>query len=110
MPDKKLVPFEVPQDLAGSSLDAVVRAAFGLTWGRARDLVRRGKVAVDGRTATDPVRRVRPGSTVTLDLAARNARTIATDLPKDAIVHVDPHVVVVDKPAGISTVPFDPDG
>ncbi len=108
--DKKLVPFEVPQDLGGASLDAVVRAAFGLTWGRARDLVRRGKVAVDGRTLTDPVRRVRQGSNVSLDLAARNARTIATDLPEGAIVHLDPHVVVVDKPAGISTVPFDPDG
>ena len=108
--DKKLVPFDVPQDLGGSSLDAVVRTAFGLTWGRARDLVRRGKVAVDGRTLTDPVKRVRTGSKVSLDLAARNTRTIATDLPEGAIVYLDPHVVVVDKPAGISTVPFDPEG
>ena len=29
--DKKLVPFDVPQDLGGASLDAVVRTAFGLT-------------------------------------------------------------------------------
>ena len=109
-PDKKLVPFDVPQDLAGASLDAVVRAAFGLTWNRARDLVRRGKVAVDGRTLTDPVKRIRSGSKVSLDLAARNTRTIASDLPEGAIVYLDAHVVVVDKPAGISTVPFDPDG
>ena len=108
--DKKLVPFDVPQDLGGASLDALVRTAFGLTWGRARDLVRRGKVTVDGRTLTDPVRRVRAGSQVSLDLAARNARTVATDLPDGAIVHLDPHVIVVDKPSGISTVPFDPDG
>ncbi len=108
--DKKLVPFDVPQDLGGASLDAVVRTAFGLTWNRARDLVRRGKVAVDGRTLTDPVKRIRSGSTVSLDLAARNTRTIASDLPEGAIVYLDPHVVVVDKPAGISTVPFDPDG
>jgi 23S rRNA pseudouridine1911/1915/1917 synthase len=47
---------------------------------------------------------------VTIDLAARNTRTIATDLPEGALVHVDPHVVVVEKPAGISTVPFDPEG
>jgi len=109
-PDKKLVPFDVPQDLGGASLDAVVRTAFGLTWNRARDLVRRGKVAVDGRTLTDPVKRIRAGSQVSLDLAARNTRTIATDLPEGAIVYLDPHVVVVDKPAGISTVPFDPEG
>ncbi len=108
--EKKLVPFDVPQDLGGASLDAVVRAGFGLTWGRARDLVRRGKVTVDGKTLTDPVRRVRAGSQVSLDLAARNTRTIQTDLPEGAIVYLDPHVVVVDKPAGISTVPFDADG
>jgi 23S rRNA pseudouridine1911/1915/1917 synthase len=109
-PEKNLVPFVVPKDLAQSSLDAVVRTAFGLTWGRARDLVRRGKVAVDGVPSTDPVRRVRAGVTVSLDLAARNARTVATDLPAGAVVHLDPHVVVVLKPAGINTVPFDPEG
>jgi 23S rRNA pseudouridine1911/1915/1917 synthase len=110
MTDKKLVPFAVPQDLSGSPLDAVVRTAFDLSWGRARDLVRRGKVAVDGRTVTEPVRYVRTGQVVSIDLAARNTKTIATDLPEGALVHVDPHIVVVDKPAGISTVPFDPEG
>lgn len=110
MTDKKLVPFAVPQDLAGAALDAAVRAGFDLSWGRARDLVRRGKVAVDGRTVTEPVRYVRAGQVISIDLAARNTRTIATDLPEGALVHVDPHIVVVDKPAGISTVPYDPEG
>ena len=110
MTDKKLVPFVVPQDLAGKPLDAVVRTAFELSWGRARDLVRRGKVSIDGRTITEPVRYVHIGQVVAIDLAARNTRTIATDLPDGAIVHVDPHIVVVDKPAGISTVPYDPEG
>jgi 23S rRNA pseudouridine1911/1915/1917 synthase len=108
--DKKLEPFSVPLDLSGTALDAAVRMAFGLTWGRARDLVRRGKVAIDGRTVTDPVRYVRTGNVVTIDLAARNTRTIASDLPEGAMVHVDPHIVVVDKPAGMSTVPYDPEG
>lgn len=110
MTDKKLVPFAVPQDLAGAALDAVVRAGFGFSWGRARDLVRRGKVAIDGRTVTEPVRYVHVGQVVSIDLAARNARTVATDLPEGALVHVDPHVVVVEKPAGISAVPYDPEG
>jgi len=100
----------VPADLGGCALDAFVRAAFELSWGRARDLVRRGKVAVDGRTITDPVRRVKAGATVTLDLAARSAKNVASDLPEGALVHIDPHVVVVDKPSGIATVPFDPEG
>lgn len=100
----------VPQDLGGAALDAAVRAVFELSWGRARDLVRRGKVSVDGRTATDPTRRVRAGAALAIDLAARRAKTVATDLPEGAIVYVDPHVVVVEKPAGINTVPFDPEG
>ncbi|NVL73345.1 hypothetical protein HWN77_27700, partial [Escherichia coli] len=64
MTEKKLVPFAVPQDLSGAPLDAVVRAGFDLSWGRSRDLVRRGKVAVDGRTVTEPVRYVRMGQVV----------------------------------------------
>ena len=110
MVEKKLEPFALTPDLADSPLDAVVRAGFALSWGRARDLVKRGKVAIDGKTCTEPVRYVRMGSTVTIDLAARNTRTIASDLPEGALVHIDPHVVVVEKPAGISTVPFDPEG
>ncbi len=108
--DKKLEPFLVPQDLSGGMLDAAIRAAYGLTWGRARDLIRRGKVAIDGRTHVDPLKHVHIGQIVTIDLAARNTRTIATDLPDGALVHIDPHVVVVEKPAGISTVPYDPEG
>lgn len=100
----------VPQDLGGAAVDAAVRAVFELSWGRARDLVRRGKVSVDGRTVTDPTRRVRAGAALAIDLAARRAKTVATDLPEGAIVHVDAHVVVVEKPAGINTVPFDPEG
>lgn len=100
----------VPDDLGGAALDACVRQLFGLSWNRARDLVRRGKVAVDGRTTTDPTARVRAGASVGLDLAARDPKREARTLPGGAIVHSDGHVVVVEKPAGISTVPFDPEG
>lgn len=94
----------------GTPLDAAVRAAYGLTWGRARDLVKRGKVAVDGRTITDGLFRVRPGAEVKLDLAARDPRAVESTLPAAAIVHVDAHVVVVDKPSGVATMPYDPTG
>lgn len=96
------------EDLAGASIDAVVRALFSLSWNRARELVQRGKIQVDGQTVTTITKRVRAGAAITLDLAARAPRSEA--LPREAIVHADAHVVVVEKPAGISTVPFDPDG
>lgn len=99
----------IAPELAGTPLDGAVRTLFGVSWGNARDLVRRGKVALDGRTVTDPRTPVRAGARVVLDPAARRLRA-ETELPPSAFVHVDPHVVVVDKPAGVSTVPFDPEG
>lgn len=98
----------ISQDLAGSALDGAVRTLFGLTWGQARDMVRRGKVAVNGKTVTDPLTRVRAGAEVVLDPAAR--RRTGTELPDKTLVHLDPHLVVVEKPAGINTVAFDPEG
>ena len=85
-----------------------MRTLFTLWWGDARTMVRRGKVSVDGRIVTDGRVPVRAGASIALDPAARTPRE--DDLPKGALVHVDAHVVVVEKPAGISTVPFDPDG
>ena len=86
-----------------SPLDGAVRELFGLTWGKARDAVRSGKVRVDGSTVTDPFRPVRPGSTITFDVRARRR---GAGLDPDAVVFSDAHVIVVRKPAGISTVPF----
>jgi len=63
-------------------------------------------VTVDGSIVNDPVARVRDGAAIVLDLTARRQDPLA----KDALVFVDPHVVVVEKPAGVSTVPFDPRG
>ncbi|MCL2778358.1 MAG: RluA family pseudouridine synthase [Polyangiaceae bacterium] len=98
----------ISEELAGSALDAAVRTLFGLTWGRARELVRRGKIAVDGQTITNPITRVRKGATIAFDPAARGP--LPNDLADGALVFADSHLVVVDKPAGVSTVPFDPDG
>lgn len=97
-------------ELGGAALDGAVRALFDLSWGRARELIKRGKVLVDGRVVTLPTARVRAGSGVAVDLAARDPRAAKEELAREAIVYVDAHVVVVDKPSGVATVPFDPDG
>lgn len=98
------------EELGGSALDGVVRALFELSWGRARELIKRGKITVEGRAVTLATTRVRKGARVAMNLAARDPRAAKEALPPDAIVFVDGHVVVVDKPSGISTVPFDPEG
>ncbi len=95
----------VPEGLAGAMLDQAVRTLFGLSWGRARALIDRGKVRVDDELATVHTTPVRAGASLVLDPAARAPRGAA--LGREAIVHLDAHVVVVRKPAGVSTVPFD---
>lgn len=100
----------VGPELEGTLVDGAVRTLFGLSWGRARDLVKRGKVLVDGTVITSPTKRVAVGARVAIRLGAPDPRVAAESLAGDAIVFVDAHVVVVEKPAGISTVPFDPEG
>lgn len=91
------------------ALDGIVRALFALSWNRARELVERGKVSVDGKVVTTTTARVRKGAAIAFDLAARKP-SAGNELPDAAIVFVDSHVVVVEKPAGVATVPFDPEG
>ncbi len=99
--------------LAGP-LDRAVRALFPppgkpeggpASWGAARGWIAAGKVRVEGRLVTDATARVRPGMEVSLDERARRPREAG--LPDAAVVHVDAHVIVVAKPPGVSTIPYD---
>lgn len=98
-----------PEELAGAPLDKVVRAGFDLSWGRARAAIERGQIAVEGVVVTDPLRKLRAGTRVRLDLRAPRPKR-EWDLEDSAIVHFDAHLVVVEKPAGVSTIPFAPEG
>lgn len=94
----------VPPDLAGP-LDRAVRALGAASWGQARALIGAGKVSVAGGVVLDPTCRVRPGAEIRIDEAAprpRPARLADAD-----VVHADAQVIVVSKPAGVSTVPYD---
>jgi 23S rRNA pseudouridine1911/1915/1917 synthase len=77
-----------------------------MSWGEARKLVERGKVFVDDQQTTDGLRRLRTGQEIHLEHRAPRLDTVQR-LPDDAIVFLDNHLVVVFKPAGLSTVPFD---
>ena len=98
--------FVVPQALAGRPLDGTLKVLAELSWGDARKLIERGKVQVAGATVTDGERRVRAGDVVEVDPGARRP-TASSPLDRSRLVYVDPHVVVVDKPSGISTVPYE---
>lgn len=98
------------QTLPGSGekpLDRWLRELLpGKSWNDVRRLVRTGKIFIDGVARLDPTQPVAAGAEIELRQNAPRA-TRTPSLPKSAILYLDAHVVVVEKPAGISTVPYD---
>jgi 23S rRNA pseudouridine1911/1915/1917 synthase len=98
------------QPLPGSGekpLDRWLRELLpGKSWNEVRRLARTGKVFIDGTPLLDPTRLVAAGAEIELRQNAPRA-TRTPSLPRSAILHLDAQVVVVDKPAGVSTVPYD---
>ena len=87
----------------GQTLAAVVRVLLdGLPWSRARALCREGRVRHRGAQATEPAARVRAGDEI---VVLRTGAARPRD-PEIRLLHVDADVVVVDKPAGLVTVPY----
>jgi 23S rRNA pseudouridine1911/1915/1917 synthase len=79
----------------------------GLSWNKSRALVRTGRVSVDGELRFDPAERLAAGARVEVDPSGRRRR--APVLERERIVHVDRDLVVVRKPAGLISVPYDED-
>lgn len=97
----------VPAELAGKALDAVVRALADVPWSLARRWIESGKIAVNGSPWTEGTRYVPVGSTITRHPNAPSAKAArVAEARNELIEYVDASVVVVRKPAGISTVPF----
>ena len=93
----------VPADLAGP-LDRAVRGLFQASWGSARAWIASGKIRVAGEVVTEPSARVQAGQTLDFDERARRSTKGAAEV---SVVYADPHVVVVAKPPGVSTVPYE---
>jgi len=89
---------------AGKTLAALVRGrGLAATWNEARRLIAGGKLFVDGAPATEPAMRLGLGARLELRLGAPRP-------PKPTpgrLVYDDAQVVVLDKPAGVSSVPYE---
>ena len=97
----------VPDELHTRPLDGVLRTLAKVPWSEARRLIETGKVRVGGEVVTDPGRKVRAGARLALFMRAPRPETARVQaLGGDLVVFIDPAVVVIRKPAGISTVPF----
>lgn len=91
---------------AAAPIDAVLREHFeGSSWAAVRKLVTSGKVLINGNYAASPRDVVLPGATVELRMTAPRRRSDAAD--DSLIEYVDADVVVVRKPAGLSSVRHD---
>jgi 23S rRNA pseudouridine1911/1915/1917 synthase len=95
--------FTVAAGDEGQTLAALARKhGFAATWSEARRLAARGKLFVDGAAVIDPASRVRGGATVELRATAR----VPVQEAPGELVHDDSQLVVIDKPSGISSVPY----
>jgi 23S rRNA pseudouridine1911/1915/1917 synthase len=104
----------VPAALDGQRLDRVVAIVADISRSEASDVVSGGGVTVDGTVVTSGKVRLTEGQSIAVDVslvpvveAPRADGTVEFD-----VVHVDDHIVVVDKPAGLVVHPGagNPDG
>lgn len=97
---------EVPPSLAGQRLDRVVAMVTGASRAGAATLVADGAVRVDGTVRTNGAARVGAAEVLSVELTAE-AQTVPEADPGVVVtaVHVDEHVIVVDKPNGLVVHP-----
>ncbi len=89
---------------AGTTLAAFVKARAGVPWSVAKRQIASGKVFVDGARETAIDRRLAAGARVEVRVNAPRPRDPARE---GVLVLDDAHVVVIDKPAGVSSVPYE---
>jgi 23S rRNA pseudouridine1911/1915/1917 synthase len=112
----------ITRAFSGQTVAAVLRQ-FLRSWSSARRLIRAGEVLLDGKPCRNPARVVRRGQQLEFPMQPDQPKTEKTKksiapagkstgkkfksgppLPQPIIRFADSHVVVVDKPAGLTTV------
>lgn len=91
-------------DEPGATLAAFVKARAAVAWSVAKRQIAAGKVFVDGACVTAIDRRLAAGEVVELRSQVPRARDPARE---GMLVYDDAHVVVIDKPSGVNSVPYE---
>ena len=89
---------------AGVTVAAFVKARANVAWTLAKRHVTSGKVFVDGQRVTEIDHRLEVGQQVELRMAAPRPRDPERE---GVLVYDDPHVVVIDKPVDVNSVPYE---
>jgi 23S rRNA pseudouridine1911/1915/1917 synthase len=88
----------------GVTLAAFVKAKSGVANSLAKRQIETGKVFVDGACITEVAHRLAAGQQVDVRMSAPRPRDPERE---GVLVYDDPHVVVIDKPSGINSVPYE---
>jgi 23S rRNA pseudouridine1911/1915/1917 synthase len=91
-------------DEPGVTLAAFVKAKACVAWSVAKRQIAAGKVFVDGTCVTAIEQRLVAGQSIELRANAPRPRDPERE---GVLVYDDPHVVVIDKPTGVSSVPYE---
>jgi len=92
---------------ANCTVAAALRAHLpGQSWSDLRSLCLSGKISVQGERELNPARRLTGGETVAWSLTAPDPRRTATR-PEFSIVYEDGHLIIIEKPEGVSSVPYE---
>lgn len=83
-------------------LDKLASERFGLSRRAAQDAIRNGRVDLDGERCDEPGREVEPSAAVAFFPNRPKARKVEGRL---RVLHEDRHLMIVDKPAGLLTLP-----
>ena len=90
---------------ASRSLLEVLQSGFRLPRQAALDALRQKQVRICGGVCIDPQRRVKAGQTIQLDAKPRTDKPRLPECARQIVVrHVDAEIIVVEKPAGLTTV------
>jgi len=93
--------FHVTAEQVGQTLAAMLRKAVeGKSWNQLRRMIHKRHVQINGNLCVDEGRRLKSGDVVKVWAEPIAGPVEATDV---AIVYSDRHVVVVEKPAGITS-------
>lgn len=90
-------------DVRGTRLDvALIRRHPDLSRRKARDVIRKGQVSVDGETALEAGREIAEGAAIRWDPNKKALPRARLSIP---LLYGDESLLVIDKPAGLLTVP-----
>ena len=95
----------IDRQTAGKPLLDIVQASFRLSRKNALNALRQRQVKICGGICVDPQRRVKLGQFIQIETQPTTPKSTQPALAKQIIMRfVDEHLIVVEKPAGLTTV------